>query len=313
MNLYCYNYNNYYNRIVKKSDTLSDYGTPVHVQLGVEGFQYADGIDTTQVLNYTAGAKNPDYLVVTDDDNNIDSRWFILDASYNRLGQYTVTLRRDVLADNLDRVLNSTCFIAKGYVDNGSPFIYNKESLGVNQIKKGEYELKSNNKFPWLVAYLARYHKDDEGEFVYNEFKGDLVDEVNTDPDYQLSSLSNYVYQKYTTYSGHTAEGYRVPRSITFDIPYRFTPNTQNTGTWSELVNGLSSRPLSDNYSYLVTNIPLTKSGSPTKVIDLLGNCSDVSLNNTYNTTYWTIKYKTNHVAGVPIRFLVGRNCINYQ
>lgn len=265
-------------------------------------------------MNYTNQTVNPDYLVLTDDDNNILSRWFIIDAEYTRKGQYIVSLHRDVIADNLDRVLNSTCFVEKGYVSNDSPFIYNKESMGFNQIKKGEYALKSNNGFPWLVAYLSRYHRNNQsGEYEYNEFEGELKDEVTTDPDYQVSSLGNYIYAKYADYSGHTASTYKAPRSVGFGVPYRTFATQQTSGTWTEIVNGVVTRPLSDNYSYLVTNIPLTKSGVPTKVFDLKGNVTDYSLNNTHDGTYWTIKYKSNGSAGgTPIQFLVGRNCVNY-
>lgn len=47
MNLYCYSYNNYFNRIVKKSDNLADYGQAIHYELGVVGFAFADGVNTT--------------------------------------------------------------------------------------------------------------------------------------------------------------------------------------------------------------------------------------------------------------------------
>lgn len=66
-NIYIYTYNNYFNRIVKKENSLADYGTPSYV-LTDTNFDYADGVSTSHVFNYNG---NGDYLIVTDSENNI--------------------------------------------------------------------------------------------------------------------------------------------------------------------------------------------------------------------------------------------------
>lgn len=99
MNLNFYNYNNYYNRTYKREDTLAAYGTPVFVQANVSDFSPNDGVSTTHVINTVNITEDPDYCVISDS-NNIISRWFVLESKYTRLGQYVVTLYRDVLADN---------------------------------------------------------------------------------------------------------------------------------------------------------------------------------------------------------------------
>lgn len=66
-NIYIYTYNNYFNRIVKKESSLANYGTPEYV-LTNTNFDYADGVSTSHVFNYNG---NGDYLIVTDEENNI--------------------------------------------------------------------------------------------------------------------------------------------------------------------------------------------------------------------------------------------------
>ena len=65
MNLYVFKYNNYYNRIVKKENTLQDYGEPVYSLANVLNFNFGDGVNTTQTLNTNAKG---DYVAVMDAD-----------------------------------------------------------------------------------------------------------------------------------------------------------------------------------------------------------------------------------------------------
>ena len=65
-----------------------------------------------------------------------------MEAVRNRKGQYILSLKRDLVADNYDNVINAPCFIEKATVDENDPAIYNSEDMTFNQIKKGEYPLK---------------------------------------------------------------------------------------------------------------------------------------------------------------------------
>ena len=120
MNLYYLHFNNYYNRIVKKFDTLAEYLTlPYYdnVLTPSIAFNPNDGVDTKQVANVPVGNEfTYDYCVLADG-NDIVSRWFILDANRNRNGQYTLTLRRDMFADSYDPVLDAPAFIEKATLD----------------------------------------------------------------------------------------------------------------------------------------------------------------------------------------------------
>lgn len=157
MNLYFLIYNNYYNRIVKKEDTLSDYldylvGEPVQ---GVINWNPRDGVNTEQILNSWT-YDNPDYLIVTDDSNRIVSRWFVIESEYLRNQQYRVSLHRDVVVDNYNSILQAPCFIEKATVQSDNPLIFNSENMDFNQIKSGEVPLKDKSGSAWLVGYFAR-------------------------------------------------------------------------------------------------------------------------------------------------------------
>ena len=200
MNLYFLNYNNYYNRIVKKEDTLEGYlqylvGEPVQ---HVINWNPGDGVDTQQILN-SWNYPTPDYMLAVTEDGEIDSRWFVIDADYQRNSQYRLRLHRDVIVDNYDAVLNSTAFIEKGYLSNNNPLIFNNENMGFNQIKQSETLLSNNLKTPWIVLYLSRYHTNDQGNYVYNQFTGEFIDEADKNTaDYELNSLEDYKYYAYS-------------------------------------------------------------------------------------------------------------------
>lgn len=156
MNLYILEYNNYYNRTIKKEDSLADY---LEYQLGnvIQGvsFNPGDGIATQQVVNLSEDQIG-DYLLAVNENNEIDSRWFILDCRRERTGQYTLTLRRDLVADNYSNIINAPCFIEKATLDQDDPMIYNSEDMTFNQIKTSETPLMDETGCPWIVGYIPK-------------------------------------------------------------------------------------------------------------------------------------------------------------
>lgn len=159
--LYLCQYNNYFNRRIKKSgDTLSDYNKYVKATVSTANFDYADGLYTSVIINSN---QIGDYLLVIDSDSlptdntKVNSRWFVLEQKKIRGNQYQLILRRDVITDNLENIINAPCFIEKGEItDPGNPLIYNKEGMSFNQIKTSETPLYDQTKCPWLVAYLTK-------------------------------------------------------------------------------------------------------------------------------------------------------------
>ena len=188
--IYFYKYNNYYNRKFKREETLEAYGTPVYYETQNLNFNPGDGIDTV----YIAGRQNNpyrglcNYVIYSEDNIAITSRWFILDQPRNLQGQYTVKLRRDVVADYYNFIITSPAFIEKAILKDTDPFIYNDEQITVNQIKTYTKDIKDRSNCAWIVGYLNR--KYDGGEI---EINGATI------PDITVDSLASWEYYKYTT------------------------------------------------------------------------------------------------------------------
>lgn len=209
INVLLCSYNNYYNRIVKKLDTVDAYraaAAPLFIDLENVNFNPGDGVTTDLIvgkgtglfLNWDQGG--PDYCIVYEKVNNVEtikSRWFILDENRTRGGQYKISLRRDVLADNINNIMSAPVYVDKGFLDDiNSPFLCNNEEITVNQIKNndnvlvnGEHlspeeltkEVLLNDKSacPWLVLYLKKgvlgsnttvtINTGDSAEYIYEE------------------------------------------------------------------------------------------------------------------------------------------------
>ena len=163
-------FNNYFNRIVKKYSTVDDYkaNSSSFLELSNINFNTNDGVNTDLIIGGPTQLENneplawddigsPDYLLCIDPaDSTIKYRWFILECVRTRNGQYRISLKRDAIADNLEDILNSTCFIEKGYVNKEDSAIYNKEDMTFNQIKDNEYLLMDETQTPWIVGYVAK-------------------------------------------------------------------------------------------------------------------------------------------------------------
>ena len=155
MTLYLLKYNNYYNRIVKRYETIQEYeNEDVLAAIGGVNFNPNNDIQTTQVVNYNG--ETPNYLIAVNDDNTIASRWFVISHTRIRSGQYNLVLYRDIIADHYDDVLNQPMFIEKATVGIGDTAIFNNENMGFNQIKQSETLLTDRSKIAWIVGYIDK-------------------------------------------------------------------------------------------------------------------------------------------------------------
>ena len=192
MNLYLLKFNNYYNRIVKKFDTLAEYlVTPYYNNDVVENvnFNPNDGVDTEQIINSNGKF---DYCILSDG-ITIESRWFIIECKRERNGQYRLTLRRDLVADNYNSIINAPTFIEKATVSNSDPAIFNNENMGFNQIKTSETLLKDETGCAWIVGYYAR----SDGNAI-TTLSGTTTRNFPVDIEVP-SSIETWEYYKYTT------------------------------------------------------------------------------------------------------------------
>ena len=172
LNLYILNYNNYYNRIVKRESSLADYLSTKYynnVVINNVNFYMNDGVNTSQVLNsFVSG----DYAILTDNASGVEkiaSRWFIINCKRNCKGQFDLMLRRDLIVDNFDTILNADTFIEKAILQDSDPLILNKENMTVNEIRKYSTPIKDKTDMGYIVGYVDKNFKQDKATIPENE------------------------------------------------------------------------------------------------------------------------------------------------
>ena len=160
INLYILQFNNYYNRTIRKYETIEEYRRYVlEVIPNINNFDFGDGINTSHIFPYK-GKATPDYALITEEDESgneiIKSRWFVIESNFIRGNKFEIQLRRDLIADNLDDVLDAPCMVEKGFVNNplSDYSIFNSEGQNYNQIKQDEIPLYDQTQCPWIVGYF---------------------------------------------------------------------------------------------------------------------------------------------------------------
>ena len=268
MQLLLLHYNNYFNRIIKKKDTIADYkaADADYKEVSNINFNPGDGINTSLVLGLGQNGSvfegdEFDYLVeyeTIDNVNHIRGRWFILEQDRKRGGQYELTLKRDVIADNYNDVVDSPIFLEKGYInDVNDPLLYNSESMNLNQIKQLEIPLKDETQSGWVVGYIP------SDAFPKVEPAYDRVEKKVTIPmsaDITVDNLNSWNYWDYCSsnpnykFMTDTAGKRKVTvkirserkyadsgRSVRCDMVtanYTFYPNSTDAGTYSQVNSG---------------------------------------------------------------------------
>lgn len=200
-------FNNYFNRIVKTGD-LDTYAPFIKNRINNVNFNPADGVTTTQIINAPENEVG-DYLLVLDDTGTLNSRWFILDDTRLRNGQYELQLRRDLIADAYSDVIKAPVFIEKATLKSADPMIFNSENMTYNQIKKSETLLKDGTECAWIVGYMAR--TDGSGNTTHingtvSSINNQYISETTTTPSDFISQHSGTILNKSylefsTTYS----------------------------------------------------------------------------------------------------------------
>ena len=207
MTLYILSYNNYYNRLVKSFDTMEEYEPYVTYTLQTTNFNPNDGVNTQHVIGVGEYDGTGDYLITLDEDGKIVSRWFIIDSVRTRAGQYQLTLRRDLVVDYYNIIVQSPMFIEKATLPDSDDFIFNNEAMTFNQIKKSQTPLFDETGCPWVVGYIPR-DSFSEAKKVESTIK--LSAEI---ADISVDSLANWEYNKYQTsnFGG-------VPLSLNYNV-----------------------------------------------------------------------------------------------
>lgn len=258
--VYFLKFNNYYNRTIKLPDKykVSDFSQYIIGQLTNVNFNPNDGVFTK--VDQLIERPQADYVIYTEDNENIISKWFLIDSTRLTSGFWQCSLQRDLIADHYDEVLNADTFIEKATLPDSSPLIFNKENIGVNQIKKHEELIKDESECAWIVGYVDRKYDGGNIELTSPEVI----------PDITVDDLEQWKYYKYVTSSllkercyGYIADesfdweirlqagnagqyvGYKVYKNwvgqdITSNATY--TPATTFTAEYGDLANFLNTK-----------------------------------------------------------------------
>lgn len=227
-NLYLLQYQNYYNRMVDKPKSLSIYRGYMCQPKEVDDinpcqldFIPGDGVFTEAIINWNG--EHPDYVIITEN-NSIISRWYVVESSRTRGGQYQMKLFRDLFADYYDQIMAAPAFIEKGYVPSSDPAIFNAEGMTFNQIKQNETLLKDKTKSAWIVGYVAEYEAPAAGEQDEKPIEFGGIPDVA----YEVADLEDWEYYEvynngvniidsksisYTVYANLTYGGYESMNS----------------------------------------------------------------------------------------------------
>lgn len=192
VNLYFLQYNNYFNRQTKPHRTVANWFLPYQIgnTIGVQLFNYGDGVDTTQVVNttnWTNENRVPDYCVVENQVDGSRQYWYVLEWKYLRKGQYEATLKRDVLSENYDLIITAPMLIKKGTVYEGDSAIFNSEGQAYNQIKSSETLLYDETGCPWVVGYVPRNSFNSA-----EEAKRTVTQSIYTETDFTYATLEDF-------------------------------------------------------------------------------------------------------------------------
>ena len=264
------NYNNYFNRTYKRHNTLEQYidASEGHI-LGVDkpyNFSINDGVTMEHVFNVTE-TEEPNYLLLLEENEQrtIVSRWFVIDWTKVRGNQYKGLLRRDLLADNYEKITTSPSFIEKGYVEPTDSAIFNKENMNFNQIKTRETLLKDDSNTAWIVGYIAKDHTAlTDKTFTYN-------------PDVDMTISGNFSDWEYASWCDGNTHTTIKESNIENIVRYVLRATNIREFQFSPISNSSFISLANDSW-----NVVSTGSKNAQQVLD------DYTNSNWYGNIYWS-------------------------
>lgn len=189
MKLYICNFYSYSDRKLLYYESLSMYNATCI--LSNFSFKYNDNINTEQIVNVKP---NGNYILLCKDDDTIESRWYIVNIKKHRTNQYSLVLKRDVLADYYDSFKNIPMMINRGTPLSTTDInIFNPENISFNKIKSDEYEIKDETQCPWIVGYIPRNFPDTAKKISVKTTQNSSSYNIEVD------NIVNWDYYKYVT------------------------------------------------------------------------------------------------------------------
>ena len=339
VNLYFLQYNNYFNRQTKPHKTTTSWFLPYQIgsTVGVQLFNYGDGVDTTQVVNTTGWTNEnrvPDYCVVEDQTDGSRQYWYVTEWKYLRKGQYEATLKRDVLSENYDIITTAPMLIKKGTVaSSNDPAMFNSEGQAYNQIKSDEIPLYDATGCPWIVGYvpLNAFEADKEiskNIYVEPSFTYNTLEDFRSDFPYDADMSQNdrviiRRYDRYPIYNIRANIRYSISGAVcaanvsfnsvgvlTYDI--NATKERVNIISWDVYggvgVNGFYSEKgttLSDSFSTFRSDkgYTMTTTEASKLVRDIVNSYTSATLRQIDNSIYNV--YPQNEAADATLKSIL--------
>ena len=338
VNLYFLQYNNYFNRQTKPHRTITNWFLPYQIgsTVGVQLFNYGDGVDTTQVVNttnWTNENRVPDYCVVENQTDGSRQYWYVTEWKYLRKSQYEATLKRDVLSENYDIITTAPMLIKKGTVASpNDPAMFNIEGQAYNQIKSDEIPLYDATGCPWIVGYvpLNAFATDTEISkdiYVDPSFTYNTLEDFRSDFPYDVNMTSGRTiirrYDRYPIYNIRANIRYSISGAVcaanvsfnsigvlTYDI--NATKERVNIISWDVYggvgVNGFYSKKgttLSDSFTSFRSDkgYTMTTTEASKLVRDIVNSYSSATLKQIDNSIYNV--YPQNEAADATLRSIL--------
>jgi len=192
------NFNNYFNRKIKTLFSISEY-TENYDNVIIPDVQFNpnDSVESEVIINFNKDW-TPDYLLVVTD--TIVSRWFVLNSQRTRAEQYKLKLRRDVISDNYNVVVNAPCYVEKATIRSRDDVaIHNKEGMTLNQIKQSETSIIDKALCPWIVGYYKKDAVTATKHIVVNDIgypsTGSYASQSAFETSIDYNPLKRYVYK----------------------------------------------------------------------------------------------------------------------
>ena len=240
-------YNNGFNRIVKRLNTFSEYKNANYENTHDDildftdvNFNPNDGLTTEIVIGTSKDLdwidNGPDYAVLHEDDTVI-SRWFITGIKRERQGQYRIALKRDVLAEYRENVLEAPCYVEKGTIrDVTDPLLFNAEGVSFNQIKKSQIPLKDQTGMAWIVGYMAK-NIDSAADKTISYTFPDSIPGAYTDSQIDFGDCITYKDSSGATVDQASKEAVFVFRPFSYFKMRAIAPCTSQSYTGNTVIN----------------------------------------------------------------------------
>ena len=256
-------FSTYFDRKIFFYSNVSDYETASTGYYEQEdiNFNPNDGIDTSVDLSSLDSdmeeavlAHSFSYILVLDANEDIVSRWYIMDIVRQTNGIYRFVLRRDVIGEavgNGDFLNKAPIYVQKAHLAETDPMIVNDEGMRFNQIKKEEILLKDHSALKgWIIGYYESGTSQAVTIPVRNIDPGDYTTlaAIATDTGIDAADLSDMTNNpKFfatsnikLTYGVQAGYLYRTDIDLTNSLTSFYTPQANFAWSWSHLVASMA-------------------------------------------------------------------------